>query len=313
MKVSVAMCTFNGAKYIDEQLSSILNQNYVIDEIIIVDDCSTDNTVSMIKKYIYKNKNIKLFNNLNNLGYKKNFKKALSLCTGDLIFFSDQDDVWKYNKVSKLVNFIKKYNYDVVFTNAKLIDEFNSELNYTLWESINYDNKVCLFSELLKRNCCTGATMVLQKSFYERYKDIPDCWVHDGWFAFCGCINNSLGCLDENLTLYRQHSGNQIGAKKKTFSDFFSKFDMSYYYSNYEERIQRYNSILKLTKDKDIINKLHEGINFYNHRKIALKQKTLKSLIKLISLYFNGYYNNYSNGISGLFTDYLLIIRSFLL
>ena len=110
MKLSVAMCTYNGAEFIEEQLISILNQTVKIDEIIICDDCSTDDTLEILQKIIEQNNSvITIFRNEVNLRSNKNFEKALSLCTGDYIFFSDQDDIWKKNKVQK---FIDKFNED---------------------------------------------------------------------------------------------------------------------------------------------------------------------------------------------------------
>ena len=108
--ISVAMATFNGEPYIQEQLDSIYNQTRKVDEIIIVDDCSTDSTVRVIEQYILSHKDIdiKLYKNEENLGYKKNFKKAISLCHGDYVFLSDQDDIWKVNKVEDMISIMEE-------------------------------------------------------------------------------------------------------------------------------------------------------------------------------------------------------------
>ena len=105
--ISVAMATFNGEPYIQEQLDSIYNQTRKVDEIIIVDDCSTDSTVRVIEQYILSHKDIdiKLYKNEENLGYKKNFKKAISLCHGDYVFLSDQDDIWMTDKIEKCIEY----------------------------------------------------------------------------------------------------------------------------------------------------------------------------------------------------------------
>lgn len=93
--ISVAMCTFNGEKYIKEQIESIINQSLVPDEIVICDDCSKDNTINIIKETLANwSGKANLIINEDNLGYRKNFEKAISLCNGDIIFLSDQDDVW---------------------------------------------------------------------------------------------------------------------------------------------------------------------------------------------------------------------------
>ena len=109
MKTSVALCTYNGQSFLSEQLNSILNQTHPVDEIIICDDCSTDQTIEIIKYFKDKFPNlIQLFENENSLGTIKNFEKAISLTKGDLIFLSDQDDIWFSSKVNEMVTFFDK-------------------------------------------------------------------------------------------------------------------------------------------------------------------------------------------------------------
>jgi len=104
MKTSVAMCTHNGEKYIKTQLESILTQTIAIDEIVICDDRSNDNTIAIIEQIQLENPNkISLYKNHENIGSTKNFEKAISICTGDYIFLSDQDDIWKVNKFEKVI------------------------------------------------------------------------------------------------------------------------------------------------------------------------------------------------------------------
>ena len=105
MKVSLVMAVYNGEKYLIEQLDSIRKQTYLIDEVILIDDVSTDNSYELIHQYIdgYKLINWKLIKNENNLGYRKNFKKGLEIVDGDIIFLSDQDDRWHLNKIEVMV------------------------------------------------------------------------------------------------------------------------------------------------------------------------------------------------------------------
>ena len=100
MKISVALCTYNGETFIDQQINSILNQTLKVDEIVVCDDISKDNTIKIIQEYSLKFPDIfKIYINESNIGSVKNFEKAISLCTGEIIFLSDQDDVWELNKV----------------------------------------------------------------------------------------------------------------------------------------------------------------------------------------------------------------------
>jgi glycosyltransferase involved in cell wall biosynthesis len=111
--VSVVLCAYNGASFIAEQLTSISNQTYSHLEIIIVDDCSTDDTVSIIEKFQNLDKRIKLYQNPNNLGYNKNFEKAFQLATGSYIAIADQDDVWHTEKIAIMMN--QLWQEDTVF------------------------------------------------------------------------------------------------------------------------------------------------------------------------------------------------------
>ena len=119
--VSIAMCTYNGEKYIEEQIESILNQSYKNLEIIICDDNSTDNTTKLIESYIKVDSRIKIFRNKQNLGFIKNFEKAISLCNGEYIALSDQDDIWKLNKIELYLKKIK--DNILIYSDLDMIDE----------------------------------------------------------------------------------------------------------------------------------------------------------------------------------------------
>ena len=107
--ISVAMATYNGEVYLRKQLDSILHQSLPVDEIIICDDQSSDGTVDIIQEYIKQYPHIHLYQNEQNLGYKRNFKKALSLCSKEYIFLCDQDDIWDSDKVKEMVAIMNNY------------------------------------------------------------------------------------------------------------------------------------------------------------------------------------------------------------
>ncbi len=111
--ISIAMATYNGEKYIREQLDSILNQSVKDFELIVCDDCSKDSTVKILNEYAAKDSRIKLFINKTNLGYVQNFLQALKLCSGKWIFLSDQDDIWGVNKIECFMDVIRSKNDEV--------------------------------------------------------------------------------------------------------------------------------------------------------------------------------------------------------
>jgi len=99
---SIAMCTYNGEKYLREQLDSLVAQDYPNLEIVIVDDCSTDSTPQLLEEYAGQHPNFTIHQNEQNMGFRRNFEKALKLCSGEIISLCDQDDIWFPNKISAL-------------------------------------------------------------------------------------------------------------------------------------------------------------------------------------------------------------------
>ncbi len=119
--VSIALCTYNGEKFLPGQLDSLLAQDYAPIEIIAVDDCSNDNTWKILQEYVLKDDRLKLHQNKQNLGHTLNFERAIGLCSGDYIALADQDDLWEKNKISTLIAAIG--DGVMVYHNADFIDE----------------------------------------------------------------------------------------------------------------------------------------------------------------------------------------------
>jgi glycosyltransferase involved in cell wall biosynthesis len=144
MKISVALCTYNGTQYLALQLASIFFQTIPVNEIIVCDDGSEDDTLSIIDDFQKLHPGIiRFYQNEYNLGAKKNFEKAIGLTTGDFIFLSDQDDIWLPHKVSATLHFFEN-NIDAqaVFSNGSIIDEQGHEINTTIWECMGFSQKL---------------------------------------------------------------------------------------------------------------------------------------------------------------------------
>lgn len=234
--VSVAMCTHNGAEFVDAQLKSISDQTMKVTEIVLSDDASVDETLEIVEQVNSAlGLNLRIVKNNPAMGVVKNFQFAIGRCSGPLIALCDQDDVWLPNKVERLhALFEQDKSVEYIFTNAQNIDALGQPMAHSLFEALELSRRErALISEgrafeaLLRRNLATGATVVFRKSLYARATPFPANWLHDEWLAIVAAANGSLRMLDEPLTAYRQHSSNQIGMRKLTFLQKFGKFSES--------------------------------------------------------------------------------------
>lgn len=232
MRVCVAMCTYNGSKYIEEQLQSILNQTRVPDEIIICDDGSKDDTLAKANAVLEGTSvEYRIISNDKNLGYIKNFEKCAALCSGDIVFFADQDDVWVNTKVEK-VECVFAENPDCVlcFHDATVVDEW---LN-TIQESLNQSNGIaeeCFLERVLNSAFPYGCTMAMAK--WCIMENVPFRCGHDEWLSKCAPFFGTVVGLTESLMLYRRHNQtatgylhkveNVKGRRVKVLKDFLKK------------------------------------------------------------------------------------------
>lgn len=209
--VSVAIATFNGERYILQQLESIAQQTVKVDEVIICDDFSTDNTVSNIKSFIEKNnlKNWRLYINEENLGYALNFKKAIQMTSGDIIFLSDQDDIWIEDKVELMLEkFIVNHGIALLASKNLYIDE-KGDLIKT---SKKFDGEIFLF--MLGRNSfrdlevkgCVIAFRSYLKKYLGLLSDPKRC--HDGYLVEIAIALGGYYVWNYPLIKYRLHKDN---------------------------------------------------------------------------------------------------------
>lgn len=226
-RCSVALCTYNGARLLSHQLESILGQTRRPDELVVSDDASTDGTWEIIRRFAGRAPfPVRASRNERNLGVTRNFERAIRLCEGEWIALSDQDDVWRADKLQALESALADDpQAEVVFTDAEVVDEELRPLGYSLWVAADFDGRKRqrarrgrLFEVLLWRNVVTGATMALRARVREVVLPIPDGWVHDGWIALVAAATGRVAMLEQPLIKYRQHVENQIGVEKLTFS-----------------------------------------------------------------------------------------------
>jgi len=221
--INILLATYNGEKFLGEQLDSLFNQTVKEFKIIIRDDGSSDNTIDIIKSYNEKHPGkIKLVNdNLGNLGSSKSFMKLLEYCDSEYIMFCDQDDVWLPDKIELSLNKMKelenKYDKNIpllVFTDLEVVDQKLNALHKSFWK---YQKLIPIISnnwkELLAQNVITGCTMILNKKAKEFCLpfELP-MMIHDQWVGVNISKYGKVDYLKEQTIFYRQHGNNVAGA-----------------------------------------------------------------------------------------------------
>ncbi len=237
--ISIILSTYNGEKYIKEQLDSIINQTYKNFELIIVDDFSQDTTVKILKNYLNQYKNIFLYENEKNIGYVKNFEKGVRFSKGDYIAFSDQDDYWYPEKLEILMNRIDEY--DVAYCDSELVNE-NLEpkgkkmsTNHNLLSSSNPLNFII-------KNCVSGHAMLFKKSLLENNFEFPELIPHDWWITFLASNRKGVFFVNKPLVKYRIHDNNCIGGNGH------KKIKKEEKVKRHKNRIQQF---LEVSRDKE--------------------------------------------------------------
>lgn len=216
-KIDILLATYNGEKYVSEQIESILSQTHKNFNLIISDDNSTDNTFKILKKYEKTDKRIKVYKQISNIGYVKNFEFLLSKVESKYFMLSDQDDIWLETKVEKEYKKIKEDNNDLVFSDLRIVDEKLNILYKSFNKTMHLYRKICKYNDYRLEflyNCITGNTIICKSSFIEQILPIPEGVKHDAWIGLIVSLKGKIKYLDEQLILYRQHSNNQIGIKK---------------------------------------------------------------------------------------------------
>lgn len=215
--ISVCMATYNGEKFIREQIDSILPQLDDSDELIISDDGSSDSTLDIIASY--HDDRIKVLQNKGRHGFTWNFENALRAAKGDFIFLSDQDDVWESNKVSCVLQALK--SYALVIHDAKLIDSEGNSLGKTYYSTLH---KGTGFFKNLWKTRWLGCCMAFRKEVIDYSLPFPSHIVaHDYWIGMLGMSKFSYCFMQDVLISYRRHGNNVSPSSEKSNNSFFYK------------------------------------------------------------------------------------------
>lgn len=326
MKISVAMCTYNGARFLREQLQSIAAQTRPPDELVVCDDQSTDATREIIEDFAASAPfPVHLHLNEQNLGSTKNFERAIKLCGADVIALADQDDVWLPEKLERIEDcFEREPETGLVFTDAEVVDENLKPLGYRLWQSVGFGEAQRqlirngrVLDVLLPGWTVTGATMAFRASFRNLALEIPTdlALIHDGWIALLIGSVAGVTFLDEPLIKYRQHARQQIGAKERKDEAAAVGLDGAREAlrrtNSYDEMIaigtraqQRLTEHSDVYKSEDALRKLDERLKHLRARANLPPGKFNRAGCVLREL-LSGRYRRYSNGVFSAVKDLL--------
>ncbi len=288
-KISVVMATYNGERFLHEQIDSILNQSLPPSELIIIDDCSKDGTLLILQDYATKHPIVKIFSNETNIGFVKNFEKGISLSSGNYIALSDQDDIWVEDKLEKLFEGIG--NALLIYSNSELVDEAGNSLHKKMSD---IKNQIGFNSSLMFviGSWAPGHAFLFKRALAEKCIPFPSLVAHDFWLAFIATCYGPVKYLAEPLVLYRQHSSNTVSAN--TFAKNNKKQNPS---RKEKEQISRDRMLFlyescpaEKTEEKNVFKNITESYRNNSFSNRVLRFKTFFKYRDLILAYKNKSY-----------------------
>lgn len=285
--VTILLSTYNGEKYLKEQLDSLYNQTYENFKIIVRDDKSTDSSIAILKSY-----DLKIMPSRDNLGAKGSFSALLDYAVqnsdAEYFMFCDQDDVWEKDKIEKTVTKMqcleKGYTNKplLVHSDLMVVDKDLNIINNSFWSYEKIDPTINSFNRLLIQNTITGCTMMVNRKLAELSNPIPfEVIMHDSWLGLVASYFGKISVINESTILYRQHSLNSVGTKGFGVQYILNKLlqknvllknslQAKAFLDRYRDMLD--NNTVKMLEDFSTI----ESKSFWQRRKILLKHKLLK-------------------------------------
>ena len=221
-KVTIALATYNGGKFLPAFLASIDQQTHRPCELVVCDDGSSDGSLEVLNEYSREASfPVRILAAHGHRGVVGNFSRAIAASRGEWIALADQDDVWRPIKLERLVQEAANPTVMAIFSDAEVVDEHRDPLGYTMWEQIGFGGRrraQCLedrpWEALFKDPVVSGATMVFRRELAPLIFPIPDFWMHDAWIAQISASQGQLVAVPTPLIEYRQHNSNVIGGRK---------------------------------------------------------------------------------------------------
>lgn len=300
MKVSVAMTSYNGERYIQKQLDSLRLQSYKPDEVIIFDDKSQDSTAGIITEYIHRwgLDNWKLYVNKDNSGWINNFHRAIKQTTGDIIFFCDQDDIWKPDKISIMLNTISKPGIEVLACRLSLMDQndipIDDDPKRFPFHSMNTGEiRKNEYSNKFLYTISPGCTLAVKREIIDRLDNLGEQYQipHDALYWKIATLCGTAYIIDLPLIKYRIHENNTSapivnGAYTVKSVDVRKSEALKLY-----ESIKSIICVLTKIGDEERADNLVQFKDFCEKRLMFLSRLSMKDFVYIVKYckYYNGY------------------------
>jgi glycosyltransferase involved in cell wall biosynthesis len=300
--ISVAMCTYNGSHFLEEQLKSIRFQKRLPDELVVCDDGSTDSTVQILDDFRgIAPFEVRILRNELNLGPTRNFEKAITACRGQFIALCDQDDIWLPGKLMDLSAELEKDpSLGGIFSDGIVINEDGAEVGRSLWRQIGFVNPNCTRNSdhfarlLLKKNVVTGSALMIRRDLIGHFFPIPDVWMHDAWIAFILILFSKLAVIEEPLIHYRVHGTQAAGIRSSSLRRRIARSLEQNDGSTLEKRYQAFQALteriiggqgLKLAPEREGIYEQIELAKSHLQFRLSLSNRPYSRVFSVISRY----------------------------
>lgn len=301
--IDILLATYNGEKYLTQQLDSIVSQRFTQWRIIARDDCSSDNTRQLLNEYQQKfpAQFQILDDELGNVGILQNFSLLMQHSTAPYIMFCDQDDIWLPEKIELSLNAIKDAECDnseiplLVHSDLKVVDEQLNILAESFWHYQNLNPKLDSLNRLLVQNTVTGCTVMINRKLLTLAKEIPQqAIMHDWWLGLIAATFGKIIIVNLPTVLYRQHSNNDTGAKQWTLGYIFKKA-LTFFSSDaialtqkqaasFKEKFVTQLSAQQIQMIDDFVNLNHK--NIFEKRRVLYRYRLLKQgIVRNVALF----------------------------
>ena len=281
--VTVVLTTYNGERYLTEQLDSIVTQTHENTEIIICDDASEDRTIEIIKKYEKNDSRIKTIFNKSNIGLHANLSKGLKISTGAFIAISDQDDIWEKNKIEILLNFIGAKSG--VYSNSLIIDQNGKSLKTSLLDCLKIKSPTqhSSLAGLLTKNCVSGHALLFKKELLDLILPLREEILFDYQIALAASLLDGLSFCENLLTRHRIHGENNNNSSLSSKANRTVRRQYKKQENHQQKSSRRFVKLIKFKSKIGLIIKISRQIQSKQDMQIKLSSDVLDDFKKIYS------------------------------